>query len=278
MTTEHSGITPVTPKDYFADTVVAAHSAFVWDVKEQRALFNKNADEQLPLASLTKLMTTLVAHELLNKDTSISISNDAVREDGDSGLSSGEVFDFQNLTDLTLISSSNDGAHALAENTINTLVGAPGSTQLFVKAMNIRAEEIGLTQTYFKNVTGLDLSQNEAGAYGSARDITFLMEYVLNHQPDLLSKTTLDEIQIPNNVGEMHDVQNTNAVVDDIPGLIASKTGYTELAGGNLVVAVDVGLNHPIIVTVLGSTFNGRFADIMDLISRARAEILYSTS
>ena len=64
-----------------------------------------------------------------------------------------------------------------------------------------------------------------------------------------------------------HSVRNTNDSVNNIPGLIASKTGYTELAGGNLVFAFDAGINHPIIVSILGSTQEGRFVDAEKLVA-----------
>jgi D-alanyl-D-alanine carboxypeptidase len=63
-----------------------------------------------------------------------------------------------------------------------------------------------------------------------------------------------------------YSAENTNVVIDKIPNLIASKTGYTDLAGGNLVIAFDAGLNHPIIISVLGSTEKGRFSDVLQLV------------
>lgn len=260
--------------DLFAGVTITAKAAFVWDVKEQRALFNKNAGMQLPLASVTKLMTALVAYELLDDTDMIDITMEAIQEDGDSGFSDGEVFNFLDLTDLTLMKSSNDGAHAIAAAAGNSLLETDDETQLFVEAMNIRASELGLAQTFFSNPTGLDISESEAGAYGSARDMAFLMEYIITHYPDLLSGTQIDYMTISNVNGEYHLVDNTNEIVGEIEGLLASKTGYTELAGGNLVIAFDAGLNHPIIVSVLGSSRNDRFADSLLLTERARAQIM----
>lgn len=268
----HSEI-PVLTQNAFDNTTLAAKSAIVWDVKEQRILFNKNGDDQLPLASVAKLMTALVAYELLNSTDTVKISAEAIRTNGDSGLMDGEKFSLQNLTDFTLISSSNDGATALS--------GAAGSAtgiqddpqKVFIQAMNLRAEELGLTQTYFKNATGLDLSTTEGGAYGSARDMAFLMEYIIEHYPTVLALTKIDETTVDNSNGEYHIAKNTNPVVNDIGGLIASKTGYTELAGGNLVVAFDVGLNHPVVISVLGSTQSGRFDDVLNLVERTRSYI-----
>lgn len=269
--------TPVTEvkNRQFDDVEIAAESAYVWDVASQRALYNKNADKQLPLASITKLMTALVAYELLDPEERINISVDAIRIDGDSGFTDGESFSFRNLIDLTLISSSNDGAYALAS-AAGSVISEEDSELRFVDAMNIRAEEIGLSQTYFNNATGLDMSLTQGGAYGSARDMAFLMEYIITTYPELLEGTTADVIMIPNENGELHLTENTNESVGDIEGIIASKTGYTDLAGGNLVIAFNAGLNRPIIVSVLGSTREGRFNDALKLIGRVEEGIVDS--
>jgi D-alanyl-D-alanine carboxypeptidase (penicillin-binding protein 5/6) len=140
--------------------------------------------------------------------------------------------------------------------------------------MNVRAKEIGLAHTTFKNSTGLDISPSEAGAYGTARDVALLMEYIIVHYPQVTRLTTIDATRVYNEDGAYHDVENTNDVVDDIEGLIASKTGYTELAGGNLVVAFDAGLNRPIVAVVLGSTQKERFTDILTLTESARDYIV----
>lgn len=251
---------------------VMAKSAFVWDINEQRVLFEKNPDEQVPLASLTKLMTALVAHEIVSDNQTVSIPQEALKQDGDSGLSDGETFTFSSLMDMTLISSSNDGAFALAA-AAGAMLDQQNPAETFVQAMNIRAEELGLTQTYFKNPTGLDLSEAEAGAYGSARDVAFLVEYILKNYPEILEYTTKNEIAIANTAGSAHEVTNTNQTVDNIPGIIGSKTGYTTLAGGNLAIAFDASLNRPIVVIALGSSYNGRFSDVIELSKLARSKI-----
>jgi serine-type D-Ala-D-Ala carboxypeptidase (penicillin-binding protein 5/6) len=139
--------------------------------------------------------------------------------------------------------------------------------------MNLRASELGLTNTRFKNATGLDISPTEAGAYSSARDVALLMEYLIANYPQVTRLTTTDATRVYNEDGAYHEVENTNEIVDDIEGLLASKTGYTELAGGNLVVAFEAGLNRPIVAVVLGSTFNDRFTDILTLTESARKTV-----
>ncbi len=265
-----STVDPVPLSHIFEDTEIEARSAIVWDVQTQRVLFNKNADDQRPLASITKLMTALVAYELLDPEDTVAIS---LQAEGNSGLNEGETFTMQNLADLTLIESSNDGATALGARAGSTVLPDEDPNAVFVQAMNLKAEELGLTKTYFKNSTGLDISETQAGAYGSARDVALLMEYIITNVTDAVALTNTDVTTINNKNGDYHLVKNTNEVVNDIDGLIASKTGYTLLSGGNLVVAVNVGLNRPVVVAVLGSSYDGRFADTMELIERARLYI-----
>ena len=217
-------------------------------------------------------MTALLAHELLQEHDTIVISEAAIKQDGSSGLSAGEAFDRLALSDLTLMSSSNDGAYALAY-AAGGVLSTDDPANAFVQAMNIRASEIGLTGTYYLNPTGLDLTLSEGGAYGSARDMAFLMEYIITKAPTILSYTKDPERNIYSEAGVAHDTENTNYFVNDIPGLIGSKTGFTDLAGGNLVVAFEAGLNRPIIVVVLGSTRQDRFTDVMTLVEEAKKYI-----
>lgn len=256
----------------FEGITLTAKSAYVWDINTQKALFKKEESKQLPLASVTKLMTALVAHEILDESDTVRIDELSIRQDGFSGLSEGETFDRMSLTDLVLISSSNDGAFALAAAAGNALLPNSGATS-FVTAMNVRAKEIGLLETYFKNPTGLDISEQEGGAYGSARDVAFLMEYILRNEPDILTYTKEEEAHVYDQAGTLHDAENTNYFVDQIPGLIGSKTGYTDLAGGNLVIAFNAGLDRPIVVVVLGSTQHDRFTDTLKLVEEAREYI-----
>lgn len=261
------------PVTAFKDVAIQAQSAIVWDVREQRVLFNKQADSVRPLASITKLMTALVAYELLDPDQVVTITHDAIMTEGDSGFTEGEQFFMRDLADLTLIESSNDGAHALGEQAGGVAMPGEDRSAVFVSAMNVKADELGLTKTTFKNSTGLDVSEDEAGAYGSARDVAHLMEYLIIEYPDAAALTTLDMTTIPDIDGRYHSVKNTNTDVADIHGLIASKTGYTLLSGGNLVIAVNVGLNRPIIITILGSSTSGRFTDALALLREARIAV-----
>ncbi|MFM2381277.1 MAG: hypothetical protein RLZZ76_44 [Candidatus Parcubacteria bacterium] len=251
----------------FEEVALTAKSAYVFDIQAQKALFKKNESQELPLASITKLMTALVAEEILGEKETITIGGISLKQDGGSGFREGEEVKRQTLSDMVLMSSSNDGAYALASSAGSALNLQGDSASTFVDAMNIRAKEIGLHNTYFKNPTGLDLGNGEAGAYGSARDVAFLMEYIVKNESDILAFTKENAARFYSETGEYHDAENTNDYVNKIPGLIGSKTGYTDLAGGNLVVAWNAGLGRPMVAVVLGSTREERFTDIMKLVN-----------
>ncbi len=255
-----------------SEVEVRGKGAYVWDVKAKRALYTKNEDVALPLASITKLMTALLAYELVAADTDVKLSTRAVSQEGSDGLSTGEDFTMAQLNKLALISSSNDAAFALGANA-GALLGEQDPARQFLAGMNIKAEELKLETLEFKNATGLDLSPSEPGAVGSAKDVSYLMEYILQNYPELIESTTLGGARIYNSQGEYHDIENTNEVLYAIPNLLGSKTGYTDLAGGNLTVAFDAGHNRPIIVTILGSTRDERFSDVLRLVNAVRADI-----
>ncbi len=265
-------------KDFFSQAQINARSAFVLDVKTQKVLYMKDPDLELPLASITKLMTVLVANEILEKSSTVVINEKAIKQEGDSNLSVDELFNFEDLTDLTLVTSSNDGAFAIASAAGNLLT-SDNPSQTFVEAMNIRSLELGLTKTHFNNPTGLDISKKISGGYGSARDIAYLFEYLLLHYPQVLEKTKDEYSLIYNKNGAFHEAENTNNYVSKISGILGSKTGYTDLAGGNLALAFNAGLDRPIIIVVLGSGKNTRFTDVELLVDSTKKQLsLYSNN
>lgn len=262
--------------NYFEDISLEAKAVFVWDVNRQEALYNLNEEAQLPLASLTKLMTAITANEILPESAIITIDKDALLKDGDSGLLENERWGFEDLIKFTLMVSSNDGASAIAGVAgllkSNFPVKAE-SEKAFVRAMNLKAKEVGLTQTYFINPTGLDTNEAVSGAYGSARDVARLLEYAIINNSEIVEDTRESEVKFISLSNINHTAANTNSVTDSVPGLIASKTGFTDLAGGNLVIAFDAGLNHPIIISILGSTQEGRFRDVGKLVAASLASL-----
>jgi D-alanyl-D-alanine carboxypeptidase len=251
----------------FENVNVKAKAVMVYDMADNRVLYAKNENVQLPLASITKLMTALVATELLPKDGKVTIKSEFLREEGDSGLLAQESWNLKELLDFSLVTSSNDGMRSVA-----SIIGATKLNSAdydlgrkdFIEKMNKRAQELDLDQTFFVNESGLDVG-SVSGGYGSASDVNSLMKFMIISQPEIMEATKYPNLNIDSD-SKKHPAKNTNDIVSSIPGLFASKTGFTDLAGGNLVVAFDPSLGKPIIVTVLGSTAEGRFEDVQTLV------------
>lgn len=264
---KNSDVKKVNP---FLNLKLGAKSAYVLDVDTNKKIYGYKENEILPLASLTKLMTAVVATDMVPQSTVVIVDKNDIKEEGDSGLFVNEKWRLSDLIDFTLTSSSNDGASAIASVAGSFGQNAYGMPQkeakkVFIKKMNEKSKELGLISTRFLNESGLDISNNISGAYGTTRDIAYLMKYAIKNKLSVISATSIKDITRTSLSKIRHNAKNTNEYVGDIPGLIASKTGYTDLAGGNLVVAIDAGMSHPIIISVLGSTISGRFKDVEKL-------------
>jgi len=242
---------------------VQAKSFYVYDMNEKKMLFAKNEHMELPLASVTKLMSGLIVMANLPATSSVTVSKtDIEKGEGTNGLYAGEKWDASDLLNFSLIMSSNTGIYALAD-ALNARE-ANGSTT--IDLMNEKAKQLGLANTVFFNESGLDLSTSTSGAYSSAYDVAMLMDAILRSYPTLVSKTVESAASFISESNLRHIAINTDTLVDKIPGLVASKTGFTDLAGGNLVIAFDAGLMHPVIIALLGSTEDGRFTDMEQLV------------
>ena len=264
-----------TQSDYFKDLSLNALGVYVFDVTTDKELFTKNAEAQLPLASITKIMLVLAVSEVLPLDGTVTISRSAVQRGG-GGLTLDEVWNTRDLIDFTLITSSNTGAIALGEAADALLRAkypdAPENSAA-VWRMNALARELGMNQTFFINESGLDESATQAGAMSSAHDVAKMFEYVLRTNRNLFSGTARTDVQLAPSNFHGRDAINTNDALRDIPDLIMGKTGTTDLAGGNLAIAFNAVPDHPVIIVVLGSTPEGRFADIKKLVATTQETI-----
>ena len=264
-----SAPTKVVNSSLFDSLKLTAESVYVYDSRTGEVLYEKNASKRLPLASLTKVMTALVALDTAPSNSTVRITTESLSPEGDSGLLVGETWKLKDLLDFSLTSSSNDGMHAVA-----LALGAlhqsnpteSEAQQDFVLTMNKKATALGMKNTYYTNETGLDESTKKGGAYGSAKDMATLFEYILKNHPELLEATASNRIRAISLDNYAHSARNTNEIVYDIPGIMASKTGFTDIAGGNLVIAFDPEIGRPIIISVLGSTQDGRFTDMNKLV------------
>jgi D-alanyl-D-alanine carboxypeptidase len=242
-----------------------AKNVYVYDVNNDQVLFQKDADQKVPIASITKLMTALVASEILEEEYVTEINARASRQQSASGLLPGDRLTAKSLIDFSLISSANDAAYSLAA-AVGEVLLTNNSELVLVEIMNLKAQDLKLSSFTFYNSTGLDISTSKAGAYANARDVSLLMTHLYREHPEILEASKQFHTHIPTIDGGYYNAQNTNRILHTIPNILGSKTGYTDLAGGNLTIMFDAGFNRPIVVTVLGSTFFGRFDDIAYII------------
>lgn len=242
----------------FGNLELEAKAFAIYDLETGKLVKGRNEEQVLPLASITKVMTVLVASENQNKEAIITVNQATSASSG--GLYQGEKWSLINLAALTLVSSSNEGARALAEQSWS------GENQSdFVGKMNQKSQELGLGDMAFTNPTGLD-EGGIPGGQGSALSVAKLFSYILKNKPELLTMTKESMIQESSLDNLSHNVLNTNKIVNEIPGLLASKTGLTDLAGGNLAIVANLGLQRPVAIVVLGSSEEGRFSDVKKLV------------
>jgi len=251
--------------DAFANIPLEAKAAIVYDLVTRETLYAKNADDQLPLASLTKLLTVYAALSKLSPNTPITISASAAQLEAPRAFSTGQTFALADLARLTLTASLNDGASAIAEATA-TLENRSQNEMLAGAAA-----ALGLSQTYAVNGSGLDINDSVSGGYGSAHDLALLAGALVAQSPAIAEATTKSSAQAISEGGSSFKVMNTDPMINTIPHLLLSKTGYTDLAGGNLALVFDSGIGHPIAVVVLSSSQKARFTDGSTLVAATLA-------
>lgn len=243
--------------DIMAQTVLSVE--FNVKTGKESTVFKKNENQQLPIASLTKLMTALVVLKFYKPEQGIKVSRAALAQPQDIGnLREGEMLTVQDLLKIMLIESSNDAAFALSE-----FIGEP----LFVDLMNLQAEELGLTNSGFINATGLD---GEGGFpavnYSSVRDLQKLTRRLIE-EPEILQIISQKEypLYLPN--GELHHIlKSTNQLLGEVSGLIGGKTGWTEKAGGCLMVILATENPDVYIINVILNSPD-RFSEMKKLIA-----------
>lgn len=239
----------------FKGVSVQAKAYVVYDIVDKKVIASKNEDEIVPLASITKLMTAVTALTHYERDRKITIRNESVEDGYDLGLKPGQVWDLEELLKYTLVFSSNDGAHAIADNL--------GGRKAFVDEMNTDSALMGLSLR-FTDSAGLD-EHGEIGGSGTAIDAAKLFTLARKKFPEILDATTKTRLSVTANKERVTGIPNTNQEIENFFGAEASKTGFTDSAGGNLGVVVDVSLGHPVAIVVLGSSREGRFTDVEEL-------------
>ena len=208
---------------------VSAKSAVLAEVGSGEVLFEKNADERLPMASTTKIMTALVALEHAAPETVVTVPREAVGIEGSSiYLFEGEQLTLEELLWALLLASANDAAAAIAW-------GVAGGVEPFAALMNEKAAALGLRDTHFVNPHGLD----DPDHYTTARELAIIARAALGN--DLIRRMVATEkTTIPHNgTAGVRLLVNHNKLLRRYKGAIGVKTGYTRRSGRCLVSAAE---------------------------------------
>lgn len=228
----------------FISPIIKAKSSIAIDLSTGTVLFEKNMHQRLPIASITKLMTTLIILEENQPDDIVTISKSAAGIEGSNiFLQAGEKITVANLIESSIIHSANDAAFSLAE--FNA-----GSSKAFVEKMNTKSISLGLINTHFANPVGLDDKKN----YSSAYDIAKLGQTIYKN-PFIKKIAKIKNTEVRSTSGDLtHNLESTNELLESelfkINGL---KTGSTQGAGECFVSIIENAQGHEILTVVLNS-------------------------
>lgn len=236
-------------------------SAILVDNLSGKVLYEKNADEKLAPASMTKLASMLMVMEAIDDgnlkfEDKVTISEEAANMGGSQVfLQAGEVYTVYDLLKSVAIASGNDAVVALAEK-----IG--GSQSGFIDMLNKRLKEIGATNTNFVNAHGLDAE----GHYSTARDMSIIARELLKH-PKILEFTSIYEEYLEKNDGSRIWLVNTNKLVRFYDGVDGLKTGFTKTAGYCLTATASKN-NFRLISVVMGEdTSENRSSDTVKMLN-----------
>lgn len=242
---------------------VESKSGVLYEPLTETIIFEKNGYEKLAPASMTKLMTMILVCEALEKniiaiDQKLSASKYACSMGGTQiYLKENEEMCVEDLLKSVALASANDAAIVLAE-------GIAGSCDSFVKMMNKKANEIGLTNTCFKNPNGLP----EEGHYSCAVDMAKIGAYLVNNYGDFILKyTSLYEDYVREDLKNKFWLVNTNKLVKHVDGIDGLKTGWTEEAGYCLTCTMNKNGIRMISVIMGAETIEKRTEETLSLLN-----------
>lgn len=270
-TTAEEMMLPVTPTVFEealptvsspSELTVGGKSAVLMDQASGKILFEKNAHERLPIASVTKVMTLLLVMEAIDEgaislEDTVTCSPEAASMGGSQiWLEAGEVMTVHELLKAAAVVSANDACAALAEH-------VAGSIEEFVRQMNVHAAELGMKDTLFLDCSGLNDE-----AYSCAHDVAVMSRELMKH-PLITQYTTIWMDTLRN--GESQLV-NTNKLVRFYAGVTGLKTGTTSAAGHNLSATAERG-GLALVAVILGcDTTDERFGGARKMLDHGFAQ------
>ncbi len=222
---------------------IEAKSVLLYDLTTKKVLYAKNPRERLPMASLTKIMTAVIALENKKSDDKYFVGKEDLVGENSMGLSEGETLSLKELLYGLILTSGNDAGETIANNYKN-------GREAFVKAMNDKAKTLGLSDTNFTNPTGLE---GDGYQYTTPYDLVVITKYALTNFSLFREVVSTFDYNIPQTAThKAYFLENETNLLTSYPGVKGVKTGYTPEAGFCLVTYLDYE-GHQIIGVILGS-------------------------
>lgn len=242
---------PVNTTGIFAPDLTA-HGIYIVDTTSMVPLYQKNPDLKLRPASTTKIMTALVAMDKFSLTDTITANKASQAIGKVINLKTDESLTFEDALYGLLLESGNDVALDLAEN-------YPGGYTEMIKAMNQKAHELGMNNTYFTDVSGIDNYRHET----TVHDMSILSATAIKNTLFAQIISTREKEIKAQNDDTIHQLKNTNELLGAVGGVFGVKTGWTALAGDCLITAIERD-GHTVIITLFGSA--DRFGETKKLI------------
>lgn len=234
-----------------ANSKVSAEAYVVLDVDRNAIVLEKNYDKSLPIASVTKLVTAVVARKLIDQNDTVTINSKILNTYGNEAkLREGEKFKVSELMYPLLMVSSNDSAEAIANSYFR-------GRQQFLREMNSWVNEIGAYQTYFADPSGLSAKNTS-----TAKDLSIIVSWIIKNEPEIFNITLLKSKTI-----RIHTWTNPTHFLN-LTSYAGGKNGYTPEANRTSVALFKLGKNNRLYaVILLGS--KARDSDMLDLLEEA---------
>lgn len=219
---------PGAESSQFAAPAISAKAAIITDTKNGQVLYSKNIHERLPIASLTKVMTVLIALEHKSMDDAFTVSQSAADMEPDKMLLiAGEKLTLRELLDGIFLVSANDAAELIAEQTT-------GDRTEFIKLMNEKAKQLGMKDTFYANPTGLD--EDVGNSYSTVYDLAILTRFLIRRYPEVVDISSTEHIYLPVTPDHQdYDMYSGINLLTTYPGVVGFKTGFTPEAGLTLI-------------------------------------------
>lgn len=240
---------------------INSKSAIVYDITSDNIIFEKDSNEVMNIASLTKIMTVITAIEKTNDlNTIVTINSNMLKgiywNASKAGLKVGDKVTIKDLLYASILPSGADATNSLA-------YAISGNISDFVEEMNLLANKIGMNNTHFENTTGLDTKNH----YSTASDLMLLLKYALNN-PTFKDIYTTKEYTLTNGLKIESTLKKYNEKLQlDLSRIIGSKTGNTTNAGLCMSALVEKENHEIIIITLKGERIEQSYYNLIDTLN-----------